>query len=81
MSEVNCKIDEIKEFFEDDVSWDREDLVNDVLHEMNILNGISPDEVSLEHDKYLTDLESFANDFFLEILDKVVTAIDTFKEE
>lgn len=81
MSEVNCKINEIKELFEDSTSWDREGLVDDILHEMIILNGISPDEASLEHENYLADLESFANEFFLQVLSKVVDVIDTFKDK
>lgn len=81
MSEVNEKIEEIKEFFEDSTSWDREGLVDDVLHQMPMFKGISLDEISIEHHSYLTDLERFANDFFIEMLGKIVNAIETFKED
>lgn len=81
MSEINNKIDEIIEFFEDSSTWDREGLVDDMLHGMAELKGISAHEIYLEHEEYLTDLESFANDFFLETLEKVVAVIETFKEK
>lgn len=81
MSEINNKIDEITEFFEDSTSWDREGLVDEIIHQMPIFKDISLDEISVEHHAYLTDLEIFANYFFLKTLEKVVTAIETFKED
>jgi hypothetical protein len=81
MSDLNEKIDEIIEFFEDETSWDREGLVDDILHLMPIFKGIPLDEISIEHHAYLTDLEDFANDFFNGVLERIVVAIETFKEE
>ncbi|WP_368900751.1 hypothetical protein [Oceanobacillus oncorhynchi] len=81
MSEINNKIDEIVEFFKDSTSWNREGLVDDIIHQMPMFKGISLDEVSVEHYTYLTDLDRFADDFFLAMLEKVTTAIESFKED
>lgn len=81
MNDLNEKIDEIIDFFENDSSWDREGLVDDILHQMPIFKGIRLDEISIEHHAYLTDLEDFANDFFNGVLEKICVAIESFKEE
>jgi len=81
MSEVNEKLEEIKEFLEEGEGCSRDEFITDILGQMLVLNGYEADEIGLVwDDENLTDLQSFADEFYEKVIEQVSNVLDSFEE-
>jgi len=78
-NETNAKLEEIKEFLLTSEGADKSEVIRDILAKMPYLQGYSADEISLVWDEEITDLDTFAHDFWQEVMEKVANVIQSFK--
>lgn len=81
MSNVNEKIEEVKEFLEEGEGYSRDEVIADILGEIRLLKGYEADEISLVWDgELLGDLQTFTDEFYEKVIEKVSNVLDSFSE-
>ncbi len=81
MSEVNEKLEEIKEFLEEGEGYSRDEVITDILGQMLVLNDYEADEIGLFwDDENLTDLQSFVDEFYEKVIEQISNVLESFEE-
>lgn len=75
-------LSEIQEYFTEREGWDKDEVINDVLNEIDYMKGKYPDEIGVVDDEgEFTDLDTLLNDFFIQTLKKVSNVIESYKDK
>ena len=78
---MSDKLTEIKDFLNENEGYDKSEVIRDILGKFMVLKGYAADEIALMWDEeYLIDLDSFAHDFWDEMISAVTNVIDSFNE-
>jgi hypothetical protein len=78
---MNRKLQEVIDFFELREGYDKNEVIADLIEKIGAIKKRSPDEIGLEWcNENLTDLESFANEFYDLVIEGVCNVIKSFKE-
>lgn len=84
---MNDKLNELKDYLLNSEGYSKEDVINDVT--IDVLKSVLPKEIAISSDEiglhwgdgFITDLDTFSNRFYDQILYKLSNVIDSFKEQ
>lgn len=81
MSKINNRLQQIVDFFENDGTWDKDEILADMISGINEVRGYATDEIGLEWDgQQLMVLEDFVEQLYQRLIKGVCNVITSFKE-